>query len=211
VFELLSALCRAGVKHDVAESDLVRVVLGDANVLYPPVLRDYLLYAADQEVISITWSAMILDEVTRHLIANVPGFTEESGKRLVSAMNAAFPYTEVEPAVEHYQRLRGFSLPDEDDRHVLAAAIAAEATVLCTANTKDFPGSVAAPLGVETMTPDALLCLLITEFEPQMLAAHAAAVASLRGATDASTIRALRRAGAAVAALMAGLLEPDSL
>jgi hypothetical protein len=31
------------------ESDLVRVVLGDANVLYPRVVRDYLLYAADQE------------------------------------------------------------------------------------------------------------------------------------------------------------------
>jgi hypothetical protein len=155
---------------------------------------------------------MILDEVTRHLVANVPGFTEESGKRLVSAMNAAFPYAEVEPTVEHYQRLRGLALPDGDDRHVLAAAVAAEATVLCTANTKDFPGSVVASLGVETMTPDALLCLLITEFEPQMLAAHDAAVASLRGATDMSTIVALRRAGApAAAAQMAALLGRDSL
>lgn len=197
---------------DVAESDLVRVVLGDANVLYPRVLRDYLLYAADQEVISIAWSGMILDEVTRHLIANVPGFTEESGKRLVRAMNAAFPYAEVEPTVEHYQRLMDFSLPDEDDRHVLAAAIAADAVVLCTANTKDFPESVTASVGVETMTPDTLLCLLIREFQPQMLAAHAAAVASLRGATDASTIRALRRAGAPAAAdLMVGLLRPESV
>jgi predicted nucleic acid-binding protein len=126
-------------EDDVAESDLVRVVLGDANVLYSRVLRDYLLYAADQEVISIAWSGRILDEVTRHLVANVPGFTEEPGKRLVSAMNAAFPHTEVEPTVEHYQRLRGLLLPDEEDRHVLAAAVAAEATVLCTANTKDFP------------------------------------------------------------------------
>jgi hypothetical protein len=141
----------------------------------------------------------------------VPSFTEESGKRLVSAMNAAFPYAEVEPTLEHYQRLRAYSLPDEDDRHVLAAAVAAEATVLCTANTKDFPESVTASLGVETMTPDALPCLLITEFETRMLAAHAAAVASLRGATDGSTIRALRRAGApAAAALMAGLLRSDS-
>jgi hypothetical protein len=101
---------------DAAESDLVRVVLGDANVLYSRVLRDYLLYAADQEVISIAWSGTILDEVTRHLVANVPGFTEESGKRLVSAMSAAFPYAEVEPTVEHYQRLGGLWIPDEDDR-----------------------------------------------------------------------------------------------
>jgi hypothetical protein len=34
-------------QDDVAESDLVRVVLGDANVLHSRVLRDYLLYAAD--------------------------------------------------------------------------------------------------------------------------------------------------------------------
>jgi hypothetical protein len=75
-----------------------------------------------------------------------------------------------------------------------------------------LPGICHASLGVEMMTPDALLCVLITEFEPQMLNAHAAAVASLRGATNASTMRALRRAGApAAAALMAGLLEPDSL
>jgi hypothetical protein len=92
---------------------------------------------------------------------------------------------------------------------VLAAAIAAEATVLCTANTRDFPKSVMASMGVEVMTPDALLCLLIRQFEPQMRVAHATAVASLP-ATDASTIQVLRRAGApATAALMAGLLGLD--
>jgi hypothetical protein len=57
-------------EDDVAESDLVRVVLGDANVLYSRVLRGYLLYAADREVISIAWSVRILDEVTRHLVAS---------------------------------------------------------------------------------------------------------------------------------------------
>jgi hypothetical protein len=81
------------VNEDAAgEVDLVRVVLGDPNVLYSRVLRDYLLYAANEEIISIAWTGRILDEVTRHLIANVQGFTEESGKRLVSGMNAAFPY-----------------------------------------------------------------------------------------------------------------------
>jgi predicted nucleic acid-binding protein len=196
------------VNEDAAgEADLVRVVLGDANVLYSRVLRDYLLYAANEEIISIAWTGRILDEVTRHLIANVQGFTEESGKRLVSGMNAAFPYAEVEPTTEHYQRLGGLSLPDVDDRHVLAAAVAAEATVLCTANVKDFPEAVTASLGVEKMTPDELLCVLIAEFEPQLLAAHEASVANLRGATDASTIRALGRAGAPrAAALMARLL-----
>lgn len=38
-----------------------RVVLADANVLYSRVLRDYLLYAADEEIIAIAWSRGILD------------------------------------------------------------------------------------------------------------------------------------------------------
>ena len=58
----------------VGEVDLIRVVLADANVLYSRVLRDYLLYAADQEIIAITWSEQILAEVIEHLEQNVAGF-----------------------------------------------------------------------------------------------------------------------------------------
>ena len=79
------------------ETDLIRVVLADANVLYSRVLRDYLLYAADQEIIAIAWSSHILDEVTEHLMKNVEGFDHAAAQRLVSAMNRAFPYAEIEP------------------------------------------------------------------------------------------------------------------
>jgi len=79
--------------------------------------------------------------------------------------------------------------------------------VLCTSNTKDFPESIVKAFGIDVATPDQLLSQLAAEYEPQMLAAHRAAVMSLNGATDASTIGALRRAGAArTAALMAQLL-----
>jgi predicted nucleic acid-binding protein len=187
---------------------MIRVVFADANVLYSRVLRDYLLYAADEEIIAITWSREVLDEATEHLAANVPGFTAESSARLVNAMNQAFPYAEVEPTPEQDEKLAGLALPDEDDRHVLAAAIAAEATVLCTANTKDFPETVVTPLGIEIMSPDLLLSALIAEYPSPILAVHATAVAKLRGATDASTLAALQRAGAPNAAEgMTRLLE----
>ncbi len=81
----------------VGETDLIRIVLADANVLYSRVLRDYLLYAADQEIIAITWSAAILDETTEHLMLNVNGFDRAAARRLVTAMNRAFPLAEVEP------------------------------------------------------------------------------------------------------------------
>jgi hypothetical protein len=121
-------------------------------------------------------------------------------------MNTAYPLAEVEPGEDALARLAELALPDEDDRHVLAAAVAAEATVLCTANISDFPAHVAAALGLEVLTPE-LLTRLAREFEVQMLAAHRAAVASLPGATDGSTMAALRKAGAKETAdLMAGLL-----
>src|SRR5215813_3368706 len=87
-----------------SEADLIRVVLADANVLYSRVLRDYLLYAADQEIVAIAWSSHILDEVTEHLMENVQDFDHAAAQRLVSAMNRAFPYAEVEPDPTHSRR-----------------------------------------------------------------------------------------------------------
>ena len=68
--------------------------------------------------------------------------------------------------------------------------------MLCTSNTKDFPAHIAEALGFEVLTPDQLLSRLVVEYEPPMLAVHRTAVASLKGATDESTVTALRRAGA---------------
>jgi len=179
-------------------------------VLYSRVLRDYLLYAADQEIIAVAWSPQILAEVTEHLMENIEGFDRAAAQRLVSAMNRAFPYAEVEPSEEHWRTLSGVPLPDEDDRHVLAASLAAEATVLCTSNTKDFPADLVEALGLEVLTPDQLLSRLVVEHEPHMLTVHQTAVASLKGATDESTVAALRRAGAPMtAALIAELLGAE--
>lgn len=60
----------------------------------------------------------------------------------------------------------------------------AEATVLCTSNTRDFPADAVESLGVEVLTPDQMLTRLITEYEPQMLTAHRTAVASLLADTQ---------------------------
>jgi len=178
------------------EADRIRVVLADANVLYSRVLRDYLLYAADQEIIAIAWSASILAEVTEHLIENIPAFDTAARVRFTRAMNNAFPYADVEPTDGDHASVADLELPDENDRHVLAAAVAAEATVLCTLNVSDFPQSVAERVGVTVLSPDELLSQLNNEFEAEMLAAHRLTVTSLRGASDESTVHALRRAQA---------------
>jgi len=178
----------------------VRVVLADANVLYSRVLRDYLLYASAQGVLQIRWSRTILEEMTRHLIANNLRFDEASAERLITAMNSAFPAAEVPVDSSDFLGLEHLSLPDEDDLHVLAAAVATEADVLCTDNLKDFPAETMREVDIEIMSADALLSHLIREFPGSMLAAHQLAVANLVGASDESTLNALRRAGAKSAA-----------
>ncbi len=87
-----------------------------------------------------------------HLAANIAGFDAAAGARLVAAMNGAFPAAEVEPDGEAKATVAELSLPDEDDRHVLAAAIAVDADVLCTGNLKDFPVDVMDEVGIRLMS-----------------------------------------------------------
>jgi hypothetical protein len=66
-------------------------------------------------------------------------------------MNLAVP----DCLVQGHERLvAGLALPDEDDRHVLAAAIRAGAQTIVTANLKDFPAELLAPYDVEAQHPD---------------------------------------------------------
>jgi hypothetical protein len=70
-----------------------KVVL-DANVLYPFTLRDTLLRAASEGFFQLYWSAEILDEAVRNLIASET-VTPEQGARLRATMEQAFPEAEV--------------------------------------------------------------------------------------------------------------------
>jgi predicted nucleic acid-binding protein len=189
-------------EQNPVQPDTPKIVLGDANVFYSRVLRDFLLYSATEGIISITWSSAILDEVVEHLADNIIGFNQESGAVLTEAMNDAYPLAQIDPRPEDYSRLANIALPDEDDRHVLAAAVAADADIICTANTKDFPEVVTQPLGLCVMTPDALLSTLIEQHSTEMLRVLNRSVAKLNGATDKSTINALKAAGALNAAVL---------
>ena len=192
------------------DTTTLQVVLTDANVLYPRVLRDYLLYAAEHRIIAVAWSAKILQETVEHLIENRPGFTRESADALVAALTKTFPYAQRDPAPEHYALIEHLTLPDKDDRHVIAAVLAAEADVLCTENIADFPRIITSTLGFEVVTPDQLICHLVVAHPETMRLVHETSIANLPGATDESTFVALGKAKAPRAAeAMRALLATD--
>jgi predicted nucleic acid-binding protein len=187
-----------------------RIVVADANVLFSRVLRDYLLYATSQEIVNIVWSTEIIGEAAEHMMKRVAGFDQVAADRLVALIDAAYPASLIDPGPEDFQKLEGLELPDEDDRHVIATALAAEADAICTNDKTGFPSEVLGAFGIEVVTADAPIHQLIERYPQAMLTVHLTAVRSLRGATDQSTLAALRRAKAPrTAEAMTRLLEID--
>jgi len=74
--------------------------------------------------------------------------------------------------VECYETLAGqLTLPDEGDRHVLAAAIKGDAEILVTANLRHFPAPQLAPYGIKALHPDQFVLRLIERAPARVLAA----------------------------------------
>ncbi|HLO87346.1 MAG TPA: PIN domain-containing protein [Nostocaceae cyanobacterium] len=127
---------------------MLKVVL-DACVLFPMYLRDTLLSTAEAGLYMPYWSQKILDEAMRNLV--VRGKTSvEKAKTLEEVIKAAFPEsmlevpTEVEAAMTNHPK----------DRHVLAAAVIAQADIIVTNDIKGFN----TPLSIRDISPDDFLC-----------------------------------------------------
>jgi len=99
-------------------------VIYDACILYPAPLRDLLMQLALTGLFQARWTDRIHDEWTRNVLKNRPDLTVAQLNRTRAMMNAA-----VEDALvlEYEYIIPSLELPDTDDRHVLAAAIAAKA------------------------------------------------------------------------------------
>jgi hypothetical protein len=129
------------------------VVVLDANVLYPFRKRDILLHFAHAGFFRACWTDRIEGEWTRSLLARKPHLTTSVEAQL-TAMREHFPealVTGYEPLIE------ALTLPDPDDRHVLAAAICCGAQQIITENLTDFPDDALAPFSVEASSADDFL------------------------------------------------------
>lgn len=128
-------------------------VLLDANVLYPTVMREVLLAVAARGLYQPLWSPRILEEWAR-AAARLGPESELLARGEIARLRAEWPRAEVAPRAADLKRLH---LPDENDIHVLAAAIAGSADVLLTMNARDFPGHALAEEGLTRRDPDGFL------------------------------------------------------
>jgi hypothetical protein len=129
------------------------VVVLDANVLYPFRVRDVLLRFAEAGLFRARWSRQILEEWASNLLAAKPHL-EDSVRLQREAMVRAFPEAMIEG---HEALIPALTLPDENDRHVLAAAIRAGAQHIITENLRDFPSEALEPYGIEAVSADAFV------------------------------------------------------
>ena len=80
----------------------------------------------------------------------------------------------------HEKHIPKLTLPDLDDRHVLAAAIECQADAIVTWNQADFPKKIVAVHGIKVCTPDELIGTLLDTHSTLLLAAMKNHRASLK-------------------------------
>lgn len=136
----------------------LRVVL-DACVLFPMYLRDTLLSTADEGLYLPYWSQKILDEAIDNLIGGGK-LSQEKAKNLENQIKLAFPEAMVEVPVGLEEAMTN----DPKDRHILAAAVTAEADIIVTNNLKDFRENDLAPWNIIAQSPDEFLSDLLDEY-----------------------------------------------
>jgi len=113
------------------------------------------------------WTEQIHDEWTRNLAAKRPDIADKL-THTRNQMNEAV----LDCLITGYEPLINcLDLPDEDDRHVLAAAIVGRASVIVNYNLKDFPPEILKPFGIHAEHPDQFISYLF-DLAPPMVAAQ---------------------------------------
>jgi len=129
----------------------------DANVMFPVNVFDILAQFCIEGLFTAKWSQDIDDEWTRNLLESRADLTQDQVFRRRDRQRIALPDWEVEK--EKYQSLiEAIYLPDLNDRHVLAAAIAGHADSIVTFNIKDFPNQALDQYDIEAIHPDDFIC-----------------------------------------------------
>lgn len=148
----------------------------DANVLHPASLRDLLIRLAARGLFRAKWTEAILDEAFESVLRANPELARERLDRTRAKMIQAVPdclVTGYEPLIH------AIELPDEDDRHVVAAAVRCHAGVIVTSNLRDFPADALEPFSIEAQSPDVFVLHLLGSARDEVIMAITKQAAAL--------------------------------
>lgn len=127
--------------------------LADTCVLFPTVMRTLLLEAAKSKNDEVFWSEKILNEwsASAKKLGELGQLQADSE---ISILKANWQNSIIDFSLELEESLY---LPDLNDRHVLAAAIAGKCDAIITLNNKDFPKQILDQYGLKRVDPDHLI------------------------------------------------------
>lgn len=130
----------------------------DANVLYSAQIRDLLLQLAKARLFFPRWTDTIQYEWIAARLRKNPQLDRESLENLRRLMETETLHARV---TDYEKVIDSLTLPDPDDRHVLAAAIVGDCDVIVTQNLGDFPQENLSPHGIMVQHPDDFLLSLL--------------------------------------------------
>lgn len=136
----------------------------DTSAVFGGALNDLLLTLAERGMFRPLWSQGVFDELERNLEhRNLPA---SAIAHRIAMMRGAFPDAEV----IGYTDLIDTMKCDDGDRHILAAAVRANAALLVTFNLRHFPAEALEPYDIEARHPDEFLLDQLELHESTVLA-----------------------------------------
>lgn len=152
-------------------------VLYDACVLYPAPLRDLLMRLALTDLFRAKWSNMIHEEWIHNALKNRPDLNRENLERTRDLMNQNVR----DCLVNNFEHLiPAIDIPDQNDRHIVAAAIKSGTDAIITFNLKDFPNTLLEKYNIYAEHPDDFISNLLELNPPVVCSAIAKQRASLK-------------------------------
>ncbi len=163
----------------------------DTSAVFGGALNDLLLSLAERGMFRPLWSQGMFEELARNLERR--GIPANAVSRRIGMMREAFPDAEVVGYMDLIESMRC----DEGDRHILAAAVRANAALLVTFNLRHFPTAALEPYDIEARHPDDFLLDQLELREGSVLACVTEVLASYENPpmTLAEYLSVLARAG----------------
>lgn len=126
------------------------------------------MYLALTDVVRVKWTAQIHQEWINAVLRVRPDIARAQLERTRTLMDSHI----LDALIENYEhRIDDLWLPDENDRHVLAAAIEGDCDLIVTFNLRDFPDEILAPFGISAHHPDLFCGNLLESFPLTVVAA----------------------------------------